>query len=86
MKEERYHRFMQAQQKISTAKLSMKVGKTLEVLIDEVHGETAVARSHADAPEIDGNVSVSGSKMKVGQKLKVKITHADTYDLVGPVV
>ena len=83
VKEDRYHRFMQAQAKISERKLAAKVGKTLEVLIDEVHGETAVARSHADAPEIDGNVSVSGGKLKVGQRLKVKITHADTYDLVG---
>jgi len=83
VKEERYHRFMQAQAKISERKLAAQVGKTLEVLIDEVHGETAVARSHADAPEIDGNVSVSGGKLKVGQRLKVKITHADTYDLVG---
>ncbi len=84
--EERYHRFMQAQAQISEKKLAVKVGKTLEVLIDEVHGETAVARSHADAPEIDGTVSVSGGKLKVGQRLKVKITHADTYDLVGTVI
>ena len=83
VKEDRYHRFMQTQAVISERKLATKVGKTIEVLIDEVHGETAVARSHADAPEIDGNVSVSGGKLKVGQRLKVKITHADTYDLVG---
>lgn len=86
LKEERYHRFMQTQARISEAKLAAKVGKTLEVLIDEVQGETATGRSHADAPEIDGSVSVSGSKLKAGQRVKVKVTHADTYDLYGDVV
>ncbi|HUR39925.1 MAG TPA: TRAM domain-containing protein, partial [Verrucomicrobiae bacterium] len=40
----------------------------------------------ADAPEIDGHVSVAGNKLKVGQRVKVRITHADTYDLFGEVV
>ena len=83
VKEERYHRFMQAQAVISERRIAGKVGTTQEVLIDEVHGETAIGRSHADAPEIDGNVSVAGPKLKVGQRVNVKITHADTYDLFG---
>src|SRR5436190_17687726 len=86
VKEERYHRFMQAQAAISEDKLAAKVGRTLEVLIDEVQDDTAVGRSHADAPEIDGNVSVAGAKLKVGQRVNVKITHADTYDLFGDAV
>ena len=83
VKEERYHRFMQTQAVISESRLASKVGRTLEVLIDEVQGDTALGRSHADAPEIDGNVSVAGAKLKVGQRVQVKITHADTYDLFG---
>ncbi|MGH8441541.1 MAG: 30S ribosomal protein S12 methylthiotransferase RimO [Nevskiaceae bacterium] len=81
VKEERYHRFMQAQAGISEARLAAKVGKTIEVLVDEVQGDTAIGRSHADAPEIDGQVSLSGAKFKVGQRLRAKVTHADTYDL-----
>jgi ribosomal protein S12 methylthiotransferase len=86
VKEERYHRFMQAQAVISESRLAAKVGRTIEVLIDEVQGDTATGRSHADAPEIDGTVSVSGAKLKVGQRVRVNITHADTYDLFGNVV
>jgi ribosomal protein S12 methylthiotransferase len=83
VKEERYHRFMQAQAGISEDKLAARVGRALEVLIDEVHGDTATGRSYADAPEIDGHVSVSGKGLKVGQRVRVNITHADTYDLFG---
>jgi ribosomal protein S12 methylthiotransferase len=85
VKEERYHRFMQAQAAISEARLATKVGRTLEVLIDEVQGDTATGRSHADAPEIDGTVSVAGAGLKVGRRVRVEITHADTYDLFGRV-
>jgi ribosomal protein S12 methylthiotransferase len=85
VKEERYHRFMQAQAEISEAKIASKVGQTLEVLIDEVHGDTATGRTAGDAPEIDGTVSVAGAKLKAGQRVQVKITHADTYDLFGTV-
>jgi ribosomal protein S12 methylthiotransferase len=85
VKEERYHRFMQAQAAISEARLAAKVGRTLEVLIDEVQDGTAVGRSHADAPEIDGTVSVAGPGLRVGQRVKARITHADTYDLFGEV-
>ena len=83
LKQERYERFMETQAVISESRLASKVGRTLEVLIDEVQGDTALGRSHADAPEIDGNVSVAGAKLKVGQRVQVKITHADTYDLFG---
>jgi ribosomal protein S12 methylthiotransferase len=86
VKEERYHRFMQAQAGISEARLAAKVGRTIEVLIDEVQGDTAIGRSHADAPEIDGQVSVAGAKLKVGQRVKAQVTHADTYDLFATVL
>jgi ribosomal protein S12 methylthiotransferase len=77
---------METQAAISESKLAAKVGRTLEVLIDEVQDGTALGRSHADAPEIDGTVSVAGKGLKVGQRVKAKITHADTYDLFGEVV
>jgi ribosomal protein S12 methylthiotransferase len=86
VKQERYDRFMQNQAGISEDKLAARIGRTLEVLIDEAQDDTALGRSHADAPEIDGTVSVAGRKLKPGQRVNVKITHADTYDLFGDVV
>jgi ribosomal protein S12 methylthiotransferase len=84
VKDERYHRFMQAQAKISEAKQAAKVGKTIEVLVDEIHDGAAVGRSWADAPEIDGRVTIDkAGKLRVGQRVKVKVAGADTYDLRG---
>jgi len=60
-KKERVARFMQVQAEISRAKLRAKVGRTLEVLVDEMQGATAIARSKADAPEIDGIVRVKSA-------------------------
>ncbi len=60
VKEERYHRFMATQQRISAARLQAKVGRTIKVLIDEVDEEGAIGRSFADAPEIDGAVYLNG--------------------------
>lgn len=86
IKQERYDRFMQVQQKISAARLQQKVGRTLEVLIDEVDGEGAIGRSWADAPEIDGLVYLNGEQiLQPGDKVKVTIEHADEYDLWGTV-
>ena len=56
VKQERWERFMATQQKISESKLQQKIGREVEVLVDEVNAERVVARSSADAPEIDGNV------------------------------
>ena len=82
--EERRERFMNVQARISAAKLQKKIGRTLEVLVDEVDEEGAIARSQADAPEIDGLVYLNGeSDLKPGQRLKVNIEHADEHDLWG---
>lgn len=83
IKQQRRERFMQAAGRISRAKLKAKVGKTLEVLVDQVRPDgVAVARSWADAPEIDGNVFVTpGGMLKVGDKLKVRIDRSDAFDL-----
>lgn len=84
IKQERYDRFMQLQQEISTERLKSKIGKTLDVLIDEVDDEGAIGRSHADAPEIDGCVYLNGEEnVKPGDLVKVKIEHSDEYDLWG---
>ena len=75
---------MNVQARISAAKLQKKIGRTLEVLVDEVDEEGAIARSQADAPEIDGLVYLNGeSVLKPGQRLMVNIEHADEHDLWG---
>ncbi len=84
VKEERYHRFMIRQQEVSTRCLSSKIGKTLDVLIDEVDEEGAIGRSKGDAPEIDGCVYLNGDTDLVpGEIVSVSIEHADEYDLWG---
>ena len=86
IKEERYHRFMQLQQLISTQRLQDKIGRQLMVIIDEVDDEGAVGRSMADAPEIDGMVYLNGEfGVKPGDIVKVLIEHADEYDLWGSI-
>jgi ribosomal protein S12 methylthiotransferase len=87
VKEERWHRFMAAQQVISTERLKRFVGQTLDVLIDEADGKKAIGRSYADAPEIDGRVYVSGcTDVKSGDMIKVHISKSDEYDLHGKYV
>ena len=82
VKQERQGRFMAVQEKISAARLKRKIGKTMTVLVDEVGKEGAIARSAADAPEIDGRVVIrQGSKLKAGEFAEVKVTRADAHDL-----
>jgi len=84
--EERWNRFMEVQQGISAERLKRKIGKTIEVLIDEVTQEGIIGRSHADAPEIDGLVHVeSKGRVLPGTIVKVKIDDSDEYDLFGKV-
>lgn len=84
IKQERYDRFMLLQQEISTERLKLKVGQTLQVLIDEVDDEGAIGRSFADAPEIDGCVYLNGEEnVKPGDLVNVLIEHSDEYDLWG---
>ena len=84
VKEERWHRFMQAQQKISARRLARRVGQTIRVLVDAIEGDAAIARSDADAPEIDGLVRVKGcgaARLPVGEFAEVVVTAAAEYDL-----
>jgi ribosomal protein S12 methylthiotransferase len=82
VKEERYHRFMQLQAKISHDKLKSKIGSMQTVLIDEVHQDQIIARSSGDAPEIDGLVLLPPNpNIKVGSFAQVHIVDSDDYDL-----
>jgi ribosomal protein S12 methylthiotransferase len=87
LKQERLARFMATQEAISAKRLKQKVGKTMKVLIDGVDAEGAIARSAADAPEIDGVVQIAPhASLKQGEFAIVRITAADAHDLQGVVV
>jgi len=84
LKQERLARFMELQAEISADKLQRKVGTVQQVLVDAIDGELAIARSKADAPEIDGLVQIQdGERMglKPGQFVDVSIMGADEHDL-----
>jgi len=84
LKQERLVRFMELQAEISADKLQRKVGTVQQVLVDAIDGELAIARSKADAPEIDGLVQIQdGERMglKPGQFVDVSIMGADEHDL-----
>jgi ribosomal protein S12 methylthiotransferase len=84
VKEERWHRFMQKQAAISRARLQAKVGSTRWVLVDTVEADGAVARSAADAPEIDGVVTIrDGQGLAPGDLVEVVVETADDYDLTA---
>ncbi len=82
VKQERWERFMALQQQISSDRLAAKIGSEQLVIVDEVGKGEAIARSMADAPEIDGNVFIGNAgDLLPGDMVKVKITAADDYDL-----
>ena len=82
LKDERWHRFMVAQKEVSASLLAGKVGREIDVLIDEVDGDGAMGRSKWDAPEIDGSVFLNGeANVKPGDIVRAKVLHADDYDL-----
>jgi len=82
LRDERRARLMRVQEKISARRLKRKIGKTIKVLVDEVKPEGAVARSSADAPEIDGVVHIeSANKLAPGDWAQVKVFRSDAHDL-----
>ncbi|MBA2126629.1 30S ribosomal protein S12 methylthiotransferase RimO [Hyphomicrobium methylovorum] len=84
VKDERWHRFMEAQKIVSAERLESRVGSTIDVIVDEVDETGAIARSKWDAPEIDGNVFLNGeSDVKAGDIVRVKVVEAGEYDLWG---
>jgi len=86
VKQERLARFMELQEAISAAKLNQKIGRIETVLVDEVDGDQAIARTMADAPEIDGVVYLADAEgLQAGDLVEVQITDADGHDLwAGP--
>ena len=85
VKQERWERFMAKAQDISAAKLAAKVGKQLEVIVDEVEDGVATCRTKADAPEIDGNLFVDEGfeQLTPGDIATVEVDEAGEYDLWG---
>jgi ribosomal protein S12 methylthiotransferase len=82
VKQERYARFMELSKDISAQRLAGKVGRKMQVLVDRIDGDAAIARSASDAPEIDGTVRILGAGgLKVGTFADVRITDAGAYDL-----
>ena len=82
IKQQRWERFMEVQQRISAEKLQQRIGQQLEVLIDSVDEEGAIGRCYADAPEIDGKVYLDGiTDLQPGDALIATIVDADDYDL-----
>lgn len=85
VKEARKERFMAVQEEISARRLERRVGQTMQVLVDEIDDEgTAICRSYADAPEIDGMVFVEdAADMRAGEFYSVKIVDCSEHDLWG---
>ena len=82
VKEERWQRLMAHQQRISATRLAAKVGREIEVILDEVNEDGAVGRSQGDAPEVDGRVLMAGAYDVVpGDIVRVRVTAAEAYDL-----
>jgi ribosomal protein S12 methylthiotransferase len=82
LKEDRLEQFMAVQAEISAAKLQRKIGRTIKVLVDEAGAGGAIARSAADAPEIDGSVLIAdGQALKPGQFVDVMVESASEHDL-----
>jgi ribosomal protein S12 methylthiotransferase len=85
VKQDRFDRFMEKAQAISAAKLAAKVGKVLEVIVDEVDEDGATCRTRSDAPEIDGNLFIDEGfdGLAPGDIVKAMVDEAGEYDLWG---
>ena len=85
IKQERFDRFMERAQAISEAKLAAKLGRRIEVIVDEVDAEGATCRTKADAPEIDGNLFIDEGfeELRAGDLVNVVVEEAGEYDLWG---
>ena len=82
LQQERLGRFMELQAEISAAKLQHKIGREVEILIDEVDDEGAIGRTKADAPEIDGRAYLEGvTDLKQGDIIRAKVMESGEHDL-----
>ena len=85
-KHDRVERFMEVQAEISAAKLSQQIGKRMTVLTDDTGEDFTIARSSADAPEIDGVVYIEDELLESGQFAEIEITHSSEHDLWGKLI
>lgn len=82
LKLERLERLMERQEEISADRLAAKVGRKMRVLVDDIEGDLAIARSGGDAPEVDGVVIINdGGELPVGEFIEVEIDASDAHDL-----
>jgi ribosomal protein S12 methylthiotransferase len=82
VKAERHHRFMEVQKAVSAEVMATRIGKSIDVIIDEVDEEGAVGRSAWDAPEIDGSVFLDEAEgIAPGDIVRVEVEEAEDYDL-----
>ena len=82
VKDERWHRFMSAQKDVSEQLMAARIGRDIDILIDEVDADGATGRSKWDAPDIDGSVFLDGEMgLKPGDIVRAKVVAADAYDL-----
>jgi ribosomal protein S12 methylthiotransferase len=87
IREERKMRLMRHQEDISTVRLEAKIGRRIEVLVDEIDEDGAIARSQGDAPDIDGLVYITdGHDLEVGDFAEITVTDCDVHDLYGVLV
>ena len=88
VKQERWQRFMEKAQAISAAKMETKIGTVVEAIVDAVDDEGATCRTHADAPEIDGNLFIDADfeALAPGDIVRVEVEEAAEYDLWGRLV
>jgi len=88
VKQDRWDRFMQKSQAISEARLAAKVGRVMDVIIDEIDDDAVTCRTMSDAPEIDGNLFIDQGHetLKVGDIVSVEVDEAGEYDLWGTLV
>ena len=88
VKQDRWDRFMEKAQAISEAKLEAKVGRVLQVIVDEVDADGATCRTQSDAPEIDGNLFIDEGfeGLAPGDLVVVEVEEAGEYDLWGKLV
>ncbi|WP_341233358.1 30S ribosomal protein S12 methylthiotransferase RimO [uncultured Sulfitobacter sp.] len=88
VKQDRWNRFMEKAQAISEAKLEAKVGRRMDVIVDEIDADAATCRTKADAPEIDGNLFIDEGfeGLSVGDIVTVEVEEAGEYDLWGRIL
>jgi ribosomal protein S12 methylthiotransferase len=87
VREERKMRLLRHQEDISTQRLEAKIGRTLQVLVDDIDEEGAIARSEGDAPDIDGLVYIAdGHDLEIGEFTTVTVTDCDVHDLYAELV